>query len=258
VEQEHWDKYARGYHEHVISPLRPGVKNPLYADLAQIPHAKNLIAGDIGCGCGELLPLLAGLFKHVHAIDFSPEMLAIARERCAAANVTFRQHDARALGTLGLRLDVAIAVNSVLQPRLEDVRQVLREINTSIAPNGILLGIFPSMEAVAYHGMLVFEREYAKHGDEKRALRNARRIAERRKYSFLSGVYDEGGERQKLYYKAELIRRLEEAGFSIEHVGKVSYPWDANGGFEQFHGETEMWDWYVRARRGDGAHTRCD
>ena len=38
--------------------------------------------------------------------------------------------------------------------------------------------------------------EYEKYQDETRALRSARRIAERSKYTFMNGVYEDGEERQ--------------------------------------------------------------
>src|SRR5690348_425183 len=71
-----WDRVAGDYFEAVVSPLRAGVPRPLARALAGVPDASRKTAGDLGCGIGTLLPALAGRFRRVLAIDFSPAMLA--------------------------------------------------------------------------------------------------------------------------------------------------------------------------------------
>jgi malonyl-CoA O-methyltransferase len=44
---------------------------------------------EIGCGTGKNTPLLAQIGAHVSALDFSPGMIARAREKIIAPNVTF-------------------------------------------------------------------------------------------------------------------------------------------------------------------------
>jgi len=227
---------------HIVSPLQDEVQNPLYTDLDLLPDGCTVI--DLGTGRGDLLPLLAR-FKTI-AIDFSPAMLAIAKTR---GNATFLQHDARKLQTLRLQADAVIAVNSILQPHFEDIHKVLVGIKASLKPGGTLLAIVPSMEAAMYHGMLVYEREYERCGNEQQAVRRARKIAERDKYAVFRGVFDDDGERQKTFYQFELVHRLEEAGFTNITIKKVLYPWgEKNGTYEDFPGKPELWDWYVSAR----------
>lgn len=44
---------------------------------------------ELGCGTGKNTPWLAANAKHVTAVDLSPEMQAVAREKVAAENVDF-------------------------------------------------------------------------------------------------------------------------------------------------------------------------
>lgn len=50
---------------------------------------------EVGCGTGKNTAWLAEAARTVLALDFSPGMLARARARITAANVTFVQHDVR-------------------------------------------------------------------------------------------------------------------------------------------------------------------
>ncbi len=249
MERHQWDNYAQEYHTHIISPLRERVRNPLYADLLKIPSPERLTVADIGTGRGDLIPRLAQRFGHVVAIDFSRKMLDEARRlQGARRNVSFVQHDTRELARSGLTFDVAIAVNSVLHPCSRDVNASLSQIHASLREGGVFLGIFPAMEAVLYYFTLVYERELARHPDEKAALRSACRIAQRNRYDIMGGVYDDG-ERQKLYYEFELRARLADAGFRNVVIKRVRYAWKDVESYEDFSGRPELWDWYVRARK---------
>ena len=250
MEQQAWDEYAATYHENIISPFQERVKNPLVADLERL-GTNNLVVADIGCGIGDFLPFLAQQFRDVHAIDFSEQMLVQASQRQQALkNVTFHQADMRELTSIGAKFDVAIAVNSVLHPNPDDVQRSLEEIRGCLNDDGLFLGIFPSMESVLYNFSLVYDREFSKEASEERALRQTKRICERRKYNFITGVYEDGSDRQKFYYEFELGMRLRRAGFKNIKFKKVLYPWGAESGdYEDFHGMPEMWDWYVTAKK---------
>ena len=50
---------------------------------------------EIGCGTGKNTTWLAHRARSVIALDFSPQMIARARERVSADHVTFKEHDVR-------------------------------------------------------------------------------------------------------------------------------------------------------------------
>ena len=74
------------------------------------PHCRRLL--DIGCGTGRVSRMLAHRVEHITAIDVSPEMIRVARERSAAhPNIVFVQADVLDLPeSLGL-FDCVISVN---------------------------------------------------------------------------------------------------------------------------------------------------
>jgi len=243
MEGREWDNYAKEYHSHIVSPFQEDVKNPIFKDLDKV--TKNQIVADIGTGQGDFIPFLAENFKFVFAIDFSKEMLKKAKENNSYKNVKYILHDIRKLSELNLKLDMAIAVNSILHPSVDDVDKSLKEILKSLKEGGLFIGIFPSMEAIIHQFQLVYTRERKKFGDEKKALAMTKRIVERKKYNVIMGIYEDDGEKQKFYYRFELRNRLKEAGFKNIRFKKVKYPWGESQDYEDFPEAPEMWDWYA-------------
>lgn len=243
-----WNAISRDYFSEIISPFQPGVINPLRKFLGKLPRRKRLNVGDLGCGIGNLLPFLCPRFKKVYAVDFAKGMLDQCRQRHAFRNLKYVQRSIADLKPLHGKLDVAVAVNSVLSPSLSEVDRILLEISKTLKPGGHFMGIFPSMESIIYQGTLILERETERSGDADEAARRARRILEEKKYDFVAGKYSEDRQTQKLYYSFELRMRLKKAGFQGIRLGKVLYPWDGVGSHESFPGKPMMWDWFVRAR----------
>jgi SAM-dependent methyltransferase len=250
MESHQWDDYVHKYHELIVSPLQDGVQNPLYRELGKISDSRSLTVADLGTGRGDLLPILSERFKQVVAIDFSEEMLTLAREKYKTLpNVTFICADMRELTKHGLTFDIAIAVNSMLHTDPRQIHKTFQEIFNSLQEGGLFLGVFPAAEAIVHYAMLVNERELARTDDEQKAYERMRRIVERRKYCLLRGIYDDDGERQKLYYRFELGNRLRDAGFKYVRIRRVLYPWGLQGDYEAFPDKPPMWDWFVVAEK---------
>jgi ubiquinone/menaquinone biosynthesis C-methylase UbiE len=250
MESHQWDDYVHNYHELIVSPLKDGVQNPLFAALDKIVAPKSLSVADLGTGRGDLLPLLSERFKQVYAVDFSADMLAIAKDKHKKlSNITFIQADMRTLAEHGLLVDVAVAVNSILHTSPRQIHQTLQEIHRSVKEGGLLLAIFPAAESFVHYAMLVHERELGDNEDEEKAVGRMRKVVEHHKYDLLRGIYDDDGERQKLFYRFELQNRLRAAGFKYIKVKKVVYPWGLHGEFDAFPDKPPMWDWFVVAQK---------
>ncbi len=250
MDAQAWDAISQDYLASIVSPFDHDISNPLFNELLALDGAPRKTVGDLGCGTGPLLPFLAEHFGRVVAVDFSAGMLRRARARTRARNIRFRRADLTDLSEFEGALDVAVAVNSVLAPSPRDVNRILAEVRATLRPGGTFLGVFPSMDSVLYHAMLVLDRECSEHESDDTAMRHTRRVCERRKYDFLAGVFDDDGDRQKHYYEFELRHRLHEAGFRGLRFRKVRYPWDDSvSGFECFPGKPKLWDWLVRAER---------
>ena len=90
---------------------------------------------DAGCGAG-LLALLANLRgAQVSALDASPGLLAIARQRLPAADV--REGDLEALPFADASFDAVAAVNSLFYA--EDMVAAMRELVRVVRPGGRLI-----------------------------------------------------------------------------------------------------------------------
>jgi ubiquinone/menaquinone biosynthesis C-methylase UbiE/DNA-binding transcriptional ArsR family regulator len=103
---------------------------------------------DIGSGTGYLLPTLARTFERVVAVDPVPEMLDLARARCAEEglrNVTFRQGDLSRLPLADHDVDLALAV--LVLHHVSSPPEALAELYRVIKPGRHLLMV----EQQAHH-----------------------------------------------------------------------------------------------------------
>src|SRR5580658_8144580 len=124
-----WSRIAADYEQEFINPDLPEVRNPVRLALAQLKDSASKTVADLGCGVGPLLPFLAERFRRVLAVDFAPGMLNLARVRCRGlANVEFLQRSLTDLSALAGQVDVAVAVNSLVMPRLGDLEATLNGV----------------------------------------------------------------------------------------------------------------------------------
>lgn len=100
---------------------------------------------DIGCGTGDLLPLLARRGARVRAIDKSPEMVKTARERAAAEDVldsvSITQNTAMEVDRLFKDAEFDAVVLSLVMSELtqEERSWVLNQCARILKPSGVLL-----------------------------------------------------------------------------------------------------------------------
>jgi SAM-dependent methyltransferase len=114
-----WGAQARDfaiYLEQVVLPLYGAV-----LDAARVTPGTRLL--DAGCGAGLLALLASFRGADVSAIDASPELAAIARERLPKADI--REGDLEALPFADARFEAVTAVNSIFYA--EDIDVTMRE-----------------------------------------------------------------------------------------------------------------------------------
>jgi len=94
--------------------------------------------GDLGCGTGALLPLLAGHVSRVIGVDASTEMLAAARGRVAGlTNVDVREGSLEALPLADASLDAAVL--ALVLHHVPSPAEALAEAGRVLKPGGRLL-----------------------------------------------------------------------------------------------------------------------
>jgi SAM-dependent methyltransferase len=246
-----WSRHAARYDDLFLDAFQPGVVNPVLDMLDAVPEPQSKTVADLGCGVGPLLPHLVGRFGRVVALDFAPGMVERAKARLGAdaARVTFEVRPMHDLAHWNGRLDVAVAINSVVMPDVRVIDRTLRAIRASLAPGGVFLGVVPSLDAIQYHTMLLMDTALDRGLTPEEAERAAAFHAEHHYYDFAFGRFLFQGLRQKFWQSFEVEHRLKKAGFAPVELDRVLYPWDENlacgADLTQF---PPSWDWAFRAR----------
>lgn len=97
---------------------------------------------DLACGSGSLSLALAEKGAEVVAVDGSPDMLAIAREKAAEAeaDILFLCQDMRRLdlyGTVDTAVCMLDSLNHIL--KTDELAEIFRRLGLFIAPDGLLI-----------------------------------------------------------------------------------------------------------------------
>ena len=138
-----WDSASKNYDkteerfEYIHNKSRENTKKHL--------HSSNIVL-DYGCGTGTTTCEFANLVKEIHAIDLSPKMIEIAKEKADARqieNVNFLATDIFDARLKKDSFDTIIAFN-VLHT-IPDPQVVVKRINELLKPDGIFISITPCL-----------------------------------------------------------------------------------------------------------------
>ena len=246
-----WSRHAARYDEVFLDAFHPGVENPLMTALEAVadPDEKTVI--DLGCGTGPFLGYLVGKFGKVIALDFAPAMIARAKQRLGrrARSVEFLNRPMHELDDLKGTVDVAVAVNSVVMPDVRLIDRTLTAVHAALKPDGVFLGVVPSMDAIHYHTMLLMDQSLDRGTAPEEAERYAAFHGEHGYYDFAFGRFSFQGLKQKFWQPFELRHRLTKAGFRSITLDQLLYPWDESiTGGAVFADHPKSWDWTFQAR----------
>lgn len=133
-----WDKLAPKYSR---QPLADPAAFERKVAITQAHMTSSDVVLDVGCGTGSFALIVAPFAQHVHGVDFSREMIGIARGKAHASNV---QNVSFHVGELGPALPFqaaslnGICAYSVLH-LLEDPLAVLEHIHRLLVPGGFFI-----------------------------------------------------------------------------------------------------------------------
>ena len=127
---EHWGRRARDW-----ADLAEPSNRPLFVEvLEQLGTREGTTLLDIGCGSGYAAAMASVLGAEVTGVDITPELLAIARERVAAA--TFIRGGMDALPFPDAAFDVAVGFNAF--PFAEDPERAVAEAARVVRAGGLV------------------------------------------------------------------------------------------------------------------------
>ena len=101
---------------------------------------------DYGCGTGTASCEFSELVKEIHAIDISPKMIEIAKEKAADGkieNVSFEQSDIFDAKYSNESYDVILAFNML--HTIPSPSDVLKRINQLLKPDGLFVSVTPCL-----------------------------------------------------------------------------------------------------------------
>ncbi len=139
---EDWDQWALRGSPREVSPTR--ARDAVVETLSRLPGRSRMTVADLGCGRGSMLRFLASEFEKVVAVDYAPASLAFARRDSTGLGIVFRRRDLRDLTPFRRTFHVAVALDSILGPRAEDVNRILEQVHGSLVEGGLFLGTFPA------------------------------------------------------------------------------------------------------------------
>ncbi|OKH18561.1 class I SAM-dependent methyltransferase [[Limnothrix rosea] IAM M-220] len=132
-----WDKIAAKYAEQPIED-EESYQKKLEITRGYFNPEMELL--EIGCGTGSTAILHAPHVKHIRAVDFSKEMLAIAQQKASEQNIqniTFEQCSVEELNVPKGSMDMVLAL-SILH-LLEDKEAAIAKIYTMLKAGGLLV-----------------------------------------------------------------------------------------------------------------------
>jgi SAM-dependent methyltransferase len=194
-ELESWEASASSYAEVLGFATALGGQYELAVELGQISSTSRVL--DVGCGPGQLTAQLAAVAESVAGVDFSPSMIAEARERYP--DIEFDVANAEQLPFKGGSFDVVVC--SYVSHHLARPVAAFRELHRVLEPGGRLVVITPVQDGQVSLGILMqalLETLPDQQGQDMFPS------------GPLDGVTDAG----------EHVRALEEAGF-VDVIGEV-------------------------------------
>jgi len=244
-----WDAMAADFERDVFDPTGTDLRGVFNQALREAGRCE--LAVDFGCGTGRLLPRLAKQAERIVGIDFSGELLQLARERTAdEARIETFQADLTKPLRKPRDADLVTCVNVLLTPDENARRTILRNCRGTLRTGGTLVLVVPSLESALW----VIDRHLAWNRREgltgAAQFRGALETGTAATRLLARGVIDQGGSLTQHFLRESITEELLGLGLRPNSIGRVEYAWD-----DYFYdpprllGKQRPWDWVVSAVR---------
>ena len=142
-QREFWSRVAQKYDAVVDAQIGPRTRSLLRERVAREDRLGRVV--EFGCGTGFFTGTLAARADHVLATDLSPGMLALAKERTTAPNVTFQVEDCQRCSLPARAFDTAFMS---LVIHFTEPATTVAEMHRVLRPRGTLVVLNLDMNAL--------------------------------------------------------------------------------------------------------------
>ncbi len=250
MNRAYWEDLANDYQEQIFSVLGHdhGSQIPRLIERFASP-AKT--AADLGCGPGQITPLLARAFGHVHATDLSLSLLQQARHACGQRdNVSFHRCDlTHTESSPHPPVDFVLCVNVILTADLELRERLWERVTQLVGPGGTLLLVVPSHESALYTNFRRLDWHVRAGLEADDAIRHSLPL-NGNVPQLEQGVRGIEGVKTKHFLREEIMVQLQDRSLRVEAVEKLTYDWDIEfPDPPDWLGAPHPWNWLVIAHR---------
>jgi len=236
VSRKEWDKLADDFEREVCDITRETKGREIARLVLRLrPSPRNSVLVDLGCGIGTFVERYGRLFRASFAVEHAPRIIARAKRRLAKRNdiVWMTSSIPPAAKRIGPLADLTVCMNVITMPSARIRAQMWDGIAQVTRRRGHALIVVPSIES----DRMV---EHVAYGTSRaQAMADAP-----------DGLVERGGSRQKHFARDELNALLQEHGFRIRKLMRISYPWQKEGLRKPRNAGTRRpWDWLVLAQR---------
>ena len=250
MNRAYWNRLAATYSDDVIEITAIDTDGVLVRTAERLGGTDS-VAADFGCGVGATTRAFAPFFRRVVGIDFAPKLLDEAKQLTNVGNASYVLADLAGLRPPDVEADVGFCVNCLIAPNHDMRFRIARNIARCV--RGTVAFVVPSWESVLRTYQTLVRLDVAD-GNELRATgRRVAALAAREVQSLVDGVVDVGGEPTKHYLSDEIAQFLADAGFLIDTIERVEYPWEIDLDFgtprsKALLGPRTPWDWLLVCR----------
>ncbi len=250
MNRAYWEDLADTYDDQIFSVLRRDREQRL-ARLIEECGDRAKTAADLGCGPGQITPLLATYFGKVHACDLSEGLLDRARAACAAFdNIHYHHLDlARGGRTPFPAADLVLCVNVIITAELALRERLWERVTGLVAPGGTLVLVLPSHESALYTNFRRLDWHLRSGLQAEEAISHS--LTRQGSVSQLEqGVRGIEGVATKHYLEEEITVQLQDRSLRVEEIAKLPYDWNIEfADPPEWMGAPHPWNWLVVARR---------
>jgi SAM-dependent methyltransferase len=250
MDKSYWNKMGKIYRDEIFSVSESDKSKVIKKQLKKYARHSG-VAADFGCGIGGFVPMLAGYFKKVYAIDFSRSCLEKAKSLYGDLNnVSFHCADLTKPKLSFPKVDSILCVNAVITASLSKRIGILKNLSAHVKKGGHLFLVVPSLESAIYTNFRLIEWNLDDGMSPALAAVSGIDKPQSPTACLYQGIVEIDKVPTKHYLKEELTALLEKLGFGIMSFQKVEYGWHTE--FDsppKWMKAPYPWDWLVVAKK---------